>query len=1112
MMRNTLLALFVFAGTAFATESYSQTMKVTVVADNVSTGKVISEIEKQTDYLFVYNVNEVNLKRNVKVNAQNKSVAEVLNKVFEGTDIYYAMEGKNIMLMSKAKDGEAAQQANKVTGIVKDANGEPVIGANVMVKGQSIGTITDIDGRFVLDAPKDAVLQITYIGYVSQEVKVSGKKELNIMLKEDTETLDEVVVVGYGVQKKSDVTGAALRVGEKELKARPVNNALEALQGKAAGVDITSSERPGTMGEISIRGVRSLTASNSPLYVVDGIPLMSGGIDYLNPSDIESIDILKDASATAIYGSRGANGVVLVTTKQGKSGKMTLNYSGAVTAENLQDNIEMMDSEEYIDFRRWAYYYSNPVVYPRADQPTKENDYKIFNGAVDPYAWANIEKGWENGTWDGSKVITTDWINMVKQTGITHQHTLSGSGGSEKMKGYFSFGYLNNKGTIKGQGYTRYTAKVAFDATPLKWFSLGGNINATYSIQEYGQSGTGANINAANSDLYYSARTQFPYAVPYDFEGNLIETPGGDPGVLNIVNEWEYSQDQRITLRTLGSFYAQVDFGKIYSKLDGLRYRMNFGPDFSNYRQGVYLDSKSVTRLGSSYAALNRSQDLSYTLDNLLFYNKNIQKHSFGLTMLQSMTKYINEGMGLSATNIPYSSQKWDALTNTNVPLLDSWNSSLTKRQLLSYMARLNYSYAEKYLFTVSGRWDGASQLSEGNKWSFFPSAALGWRIEQEPFMTGLSDVISQLKLRLGVGVTGNSAINPYVTKGALGSLYYPTGSTLISGTSPSSTMANQDLGWERTLQYNLGLDYSLLRGRISGTIDFYKSKTTDLLMLMSIPTVTGYNNTYANIGETKNLGVDFTLNTVNIDSHNFRWTTDFSASYNKDEIVSLSNGKEDDINNKWFIGESIGVIYGYQSAGLWKEEDAEEMAKFNANGHNFKAGNVRPVDQNGDHKIDANNDRVIVGNTRPRWTLGMTNTLSFKGLEFSVFMFGRLGYYYACGGESEVGRFSQRKINYYNENNKNAEYQMPIYTTSIGDQYYESIDYRKASFIKVRNISLGYVLPKKILSKMGLSYLKIYGQIVNPGMLCSQIDFLDMDVRRSTWNRAFTFGLDITF
>ncbi len=1025
----------------------------------------------------------------------------------------FTMWQRVLFLMLLVAFSPMAMAQEKVSGNVSDVSGQPVIGASVVVKGTTTGTVTDLDGNFVIpNVKKNATLTISYIGYVTQEIAVNGRNRVTVVLQEDAQMMDEVVVVGYGVQKKSDVTGATLRIGDKELKSRPVTNALEAMQGKAAGVDITSNERPGTLGSINIRGVRSLTASNSPLYVVDNIPLMSGSIDYLNPSDIESIDILKDASATAIYGSRGANGVVIITTKQGKQGKLSLSYSGSVTAETLQDEIEMMNAEEYIDFRRWSYYYANPSLYPRADQPTKENDYKIFNGTVDPYAWANIEKGWASGTWDGSKVETTDWIGMVKQTGITHQHTLSGSGGTEKMNGYFSFGYLNNKGTIRGQGYTRYTAKASFDATPLKWFSLGGNLTAMYGVQEYGMSSTGANLNATHSDYYYSARSQFPYAVPYDDEGNRIEQPGGDSGVLNIAGEWNYSQDQRTTLRTFGSFHAQIDFGKLIEPLDGLRYRINFGPDFSNYRQGVYLDAQSVTRLGSSYASLNRSQNLSYTLDNLLYYNKSIGRHAFGVTLLQSMTKYKTEGMSISATNIPFSSQKWNALTNSNISALNSWSSNLTEQQLISYMARLNYNFSEKYLLTASGRWDGASQLAEGCKWSFFPSAALGWRIDQEDFMANISDVVTQLKLRLGVGVTGNAAVSAYVTKGAVGSYYYPSGSTLIAGTAPSTTMANQDLGWERTLQYNLGVDFSLLKGRISGVIDIYKSKTTDLLMLMTIPTVTGYTNTYANIGETKGQGVDLTLNTVNINGKDFKWTSDLTASYNNDEIVSLANGKEDDINNKWFIGESIGVIYGYQYGGIWKAEDAEEMAKFNANGNKFEVGNVRPVDQNGDYKIDANNDRVVIGNTRPRWTVGLTNTFSYKGLELSVFMFGRLGFWHACGGESETGRFSQRRINYYNENNTNSEYQKPIYTTATGDAYYECVDYRKASFIKVRNISLGYVFPKSLVGKWGINNLKVYGQIVNPGMLYSQIDFLDMDVQRSTWNRGYTVGVDITF
>ena len=811
VMKITALALFLFVGTAFATKSYSQTMKVTVVSDRISTGKVINEIEKQTDYLFVYDMNEVNLKRNVKVHAQDKPVAEVLNEVFEGTDIYYAMEGKNIMLMNKAKEKASEKQAddNKVTGSIKDMAGEPIIGANVTIKGQSIGTITDIDGRFIINAPANAILRITYIGYIPQEIKVENKRELKIILQEDTETLDEVVVVGYGVQKKSDVTGAMIRVNSDELNSRPAANAFEAMQGKAAGVDIVSNERPGEIGTINVRGVRSLSASNTPLYVVDGIPLMStSGIETLNPQDIESIDVLKDASATAIYGSRGANGVILVTTKQGKAGKMSLNYSGTMTIENLQDYSEMMNSAEYIEWRRWAYYYKEPNKYPRGDEPDKDSDYLIFNGAKDPYAWRNIEKGWAGGSWNASAVPTTDWADMVTQTGVTHEHTLSASGGTDKVQGYASIGYLDNEGTVKGQSYTRYTAKVSLNLDPTKWFKMGLNVNGTFSEQQYGSSAkaVGQMISDRPSNLYAASTSLYPYAVPFDDEGNRIDYPGGDDKVKTIVNEWNYSENERRMFRAIGSLYAQLNLGEIFSPLKGLRYRFNFGPDFRSYRNGSFADANSVSREGTNRASLTNQSDFSWTLDNLIYYDKEIGKHSLGVTLLQSATKYRYEESSMAALNIPLASAKWNALSKANISALDDWGSDLVEKQLLSYMFRLNYDYNSRYLLTVSGRWDGASQLAKGNKWAFFPSAALGWRLDQEGFLQDVS-WLNQLKLRVGVGVTGNSAIDPYQTKGAVVPIYYPYGDSSTSGfvasdpvaTGGTVAMANKDLTWEKT-------------------------------------------------------------------------------------------------------------------------------------------------------------------------------------------------------------------------------------------------------------------------------------------------------------------------
>lgn len=1010
----------------------------------------------------------------------------------------------------------------EVTGNVTDDTGQPLPGATVLVKGTTKGTVTNMDGNYsILNVPNDATLVFSFVGMLTQEINVGNQTTINISLETDAIGIQEVVAIGYGVQKKSDVTGATVRVSAEELTSRPVNNAIEAMQGKAAGVDITSNERPGTIGGITIRGVRSLTASNTPLYVVDGIPLVTtvidagdnssnqvtlGGIDNLNPNDIESIDILKDASATAIYGSRGANGVVIITTKKGTAGKLTLNFDSSVTTEKIHEFSPLLNAGDFVEYRRWAKYYNGEST-ARGDQPTQENDVAIFPG--DDVAFANIMKGWAGGTWDGSKLTSTDWTDFVTRTGITTQNTLSASGGTEKMNAYGSFGYTDNKGVVKGQSYKRYNASVSFDVKPTDWFSFGGSLNSSYSMQEYGQSTEGNVGVSVRSGLYESARTIFQYALPFDNDGNRIDYPGGDIAVKTIIDEDKLSQDQRVTLRAFGSFYGQFDFGAIIPVLEGLRLRTNFGPDIETWRDGIFLDANSVIRNGSAYASLEKRKRLSYTLDNLLYYNKTIEKHDFGLTLLQSQTKYEGESSFMSADNIPFSSQKWNAFNA--VSSLKEWNSGIVNQSLLSYMARLNYGFDNKYLLTVSGRYDGASQLAEGNKWSFFPSAALGWRMDREAFMADVS-WINQLKLRLGVGATGNAAINPYSTKGRLNSLFYPFGSSSTAGQENAETLANQDLGWEKTTQYNLGLDFSIFNSRIYGNLDIYSSHTTDLLLRKLIPTVTGFKNTFANIGETKSKGFDLTLNTANIKTSDFEWTTNFNFSYQDNEIVSLANGKEDDLVNEWFIGESQNIIYDYESNGVWQEADAAEMAKFNANGHTFTAGNVRPVDQNGDYIIDANNDRVVIDSEIPKYIVGMTNTFDYKGFELSIFLYGRLGYTYDAGGEGLVGRYNQRDVDYWTEVDTKSDYQKPIYSAGYGDQYYGSLGFESGSFVKIRNISLGYNLPDNIANKLGASKLRIYIQATNPCFVFNKVPWIDLDVRYHASNRGFVTGISLQF
>ena len=1034
--------------------------------------------------------------------------------------------------------GSMFAQKHVVTGTVVDQNGEPMVAVTVMEKGTSNGTITNFDGVFSLSVANNATLSVSFVGFKTQETSTTGKSNVRIVLREDNEQLDEIVVVGYGTMKKSDLTGAITRVGEKELQSRPVNNAFEALQGKAAGVDITTNERPGQIGSIRIRGERSLNGGNTPLYVVDGVPLMSAsGIETLNPRDIESIDILKDASATAIYGSRGANGVVIVTTKQGQSGKMAIDYTGTLTVSNIIDRSPSMSAADFIQFSRWAKHNADPSAYADPMKPTQAEDAALFGetASLDPTFYNNVMNGWSGNTWDASKVKNTNWTDYVTQTALSQEHTLAVSGGTDKMKAYASFGYLNNKGTQKGQWYERYTGKVNVNIQPTKWFTLQASINGTWSEMDYGMSTFQGRSGSVPDAIYGTAKTIFNYALPYDENGDRIINPGGQSTVYNIMEEWNHSTQKSQSFRALGNFSGIIDFGEILEPLKGLRYKLAFGPDFRHWREGAYVDGFSTHKInsngteGNNYSRLQNRRDFSWTLDNMIMFDRTFaEKHKVGVTLLQTASKWNIENSSMSANKIEKDSYLWNAFNTVDVTNSDqavSIGSGLVERQLESYMIRLNYGFNERYLITASGRWDGASQLADGHKWDFFPSTALAWRASEEEFIKNI-DWISNLKVRLGVGVTGNAAVSPYETKGDITSIFLPfNGMGNVIGyttnepyyTNSQLAMANPELGWEKTTQWNLGLDFGFLNSRIWGSLEFYWSRTNDVIMQTNIPTLTGFPFTYANVGKTKNHGVEITLNALPVKlSNGFKWETSFNAAYQKDEIVELAYGKNDMPDNSLFIGESLSVFYGFGNKGIWQDtaEDKAEMAKWAEKGYNFRPGNVRPEDVNGDYEMTIE-DRKVLGNRNPKWTLGWTNTFSFKGIELGISMFGRLGYMFSTGGEPLTATANQREVDYWTPYNTGAEYQMPIYaqsTSGSGDNYSSLLGFKKASFIKVRNISLGYNLPKNIIKPIGLTHVKAYAQVINPFSLKQSIDGFDLDTGRTYFNRSFVFGLEVGF
>ena len=1034
--------------------------------------------------------------------------------------------------------GSMFAQKHVVTGTVVDQNGEPMVAVTVMEKGTSNGTITNFDGVFSLSVANNATLSVSFVGFKTQETSTTGKSNVRIVLREDNEQLDEIVVVGYGTMKKSDLTGAITRVGEKELQSRPVNNAFEALQGKAAGVDITTNERPGQIGSIRIRGERSLNGGNTPLYVVDGVPLMSAsGIETLNPRDIESIDILKDASATAIYGSRGANGVVIVTTKQGQSGKMAIDYTGTLTVSNIIDRSPSMSAADFIQFSRWAKHNADPSAYADPMKPTQAEDAALFGetASLDPTFYNNVMNGWSGNTWDASKVKNTNWTDYVTQTALSQEHTLAVSGGTDKMKAYASFGYLNNKGTQKGQWYERYTGKVNVNIQPTKWFTLQASINGTWSEMDYGMSTFQGRSGSVPDAIYGTAKTIFNYALPYDENGDRIINPGGQSTVYNIMEEWNHSTQKSQSFRALGNFSGTIDFGEILEPLKGLRYKLAFGPDFRHWREGAYVDGFSTHKInsngteGNNYSRLQNRRDFSWTLDNMIMFDRTFaEKHKVGVTLLQTASKWNIENSSMSANKIEKDSYLWNAFNTVDVTNSDqavSIGSGLVERQLESYMIRLNYGFNERYLITASGRWDGASQLADGHKWDFFPSTALAWRASEEEFIKNI-DWISNLKVRLGVGVTGNAAVSPYETKGDITSIFLPfNGMGNVIGyttnepyyTNSQLAMANPELGWEKTTQWNLGLDFGFLNSRIWGSLEFYWSRTNDVIMQTNIPTLTGFPFTYANVGKTKNHGVEITLNALPVKlSNGFKWETSFNAAYQKDEIVELAYGKNDMPDNSLFIGESLSVFYGFGNKGIWQDtaEDKAEMAKWAEKGYNFRPGNVRPEDVNGDYEMTIE-DRKVLGNRNPKWTLGWTNPFSFKGIELGISMFGRLGYMFSTGGEPLTATANQREVDYWTPYNTGAEYQMPIYaqsTSGSGDNYSSLLGFKKASFIKVRNISLGYNLPKNIIKPIGLTHVKAYAQVINPFSLKQSIDGFDLDTGRTYFNRSFVFGLEVGF
>ena len=981
-----------------------------------------------------------------------------------------------------------AQEVGTVSGRVTSATGgQPIPGVAVVLLGTTRATVTDSSGRFTLGGLAAGVRRIEArrIGFLSadQAVTIQAGRTTTVAFSLVTSPiqLEALRVVGYGVQEARTVTGAVSTVSSEAIRQIPTPDPAKAIQGRIAGVEVVASNNePGSPMQVRIRGVRSLTASNEPLYVVDGIPI-AGAIQDLNPAMIESIDVLKDASATAIYGSRGANGVILVTTRKGpQDGGNHSQYSldAYVGRQDAVQVMQMMNAQQYTQMMQDGARYNNGSL--NGDTSLV----KVLAGQSFVDGTPKKLYAFENG-------LETDWLNTVLEDSYQRsaQGTLLGSTGDTRYSA--SGNYFDEGGLIPGQGYKRGAGSASIDHTTSR-LHVGVSASLSRIYQDIGEGG-GA--------FGYAAAMQ-PYGVPFNYTnpdsaGLYDPRPDDDQLNINPLLENRSFVRQRTTNRIFGSAFSD------FKIMDGLRWRVNFGPDFTNVDEGCFNNpwthgpcsnpgANSQNQGAPPQAFKRNSYDFTYTLDNLLQLDRDIgASQHVQATALYSIQRDQANRDSIYASNLPYNTQLWYDLGSG---LAGQQLSNFSEWSLRSYMGRINYTLFDRYTLSVVGRADGSSRLAPGHKWAFFPSVGLAWQLGDEAFFKRFS-AINTLKLRASYGTTGNTAIAPYATQGLLTPRIYNFGATNVRGYRPGA-IPNPDLSWEKTDQADLGVEYAVLGNRVSGTVDVYRANMHDLLLNQALPATSGFTSTLRNVGSTRNTGLELGLSTVNLDDwHGLRWQTDVQWNRQRNEIVALQSGTTQNLLNVWFVGQPINlcvpngpcdaqhrVFYDYKSQGVWQYADTVLMNQLNANGSTFKVGQPRVADLNGDGKIDVN-DRTIIGTSYPKWTGSLSNRLSYKGWDFSSLITVKWKYTFIDGTPRGMnGRNGNIVMDYWmpeHPTNANAAPQVP---NSGGSwQYQNTLLYRDGSHWRIRNLTLGYTAGSRLSGHLGAESVRLYVTAQDP-------------------------------
>ena len=1068
--------------------SQEASAQITFSVKNQTIRQTIRVIEKKADYSFFYTDKLPGLDQKISLTVSNESIDAVLEKVFKGSSISYKIEsGKQVVLTLKSEQN-APQKGDKktITGVVADRRGEPLIGVTVRVEGENIGTATDIDGRFSLEAPVGAKISFSYIGYVSQSHTVNKQNIYNVSLSEDSQVLEEVVVVGYGFMKRKDITTAVSVVSTADIEERPIMTAAQAIQGKAAGIQVVQpSGMPGSGVTIRVRGATSVQASNEPLYVVDGLP--SDDISNISPNDIESMQILKDASSAAIYGARAANGVVLITTKRGKIGAPQVKMSAYVGFSKLGKKIDALNTEQYKDLMK---------------------DLKAVSDVA-----PNIPE---------SETRYVDWTDLFFGTGVNQNYQLSVANGTEKLQYFVSGGYSDEQGIVEKAHFNRYNFRANLDSEQTKWLKMA--LNFAYShtggqwVNESRSSlRAGSILSVVNTPPFMQKRN------PYD--PNEYDEQAYGARILNPLAA-NAADSNTNTDHINGSLGFTVDI------LKGLKFKTTFGIELTNEHWDYYLDpiSTSDGRGTKGRVEESFSRNFEWLFENLLTYDCSFNKHNLSILGGATQQRAQYNGSWMAGFDLAESYPDIHSISAANQLDKDACGSSASAWTLASFLGRVAYNYDSRYLLTVNFRADGSSRFAPGHRWGTFPSVSAAWRISQESWFPK-NDVVNDLKIRVGYGVTGSQAsVGNYSYLASYNTSVYPFGTTSGNQTAlVSSTLANPYIHWEEVAQTNIGFDASLFNSRIVFSLDAYLKETRDMLVKASIPITSGFEDTtttYTNAGKVRNQGLEMSLHTINLTGE-LGWETNVTATYNKNKIKDLNSAVPyyiNQINNSYVTmlakDYPINAFYGYVTDGLFQNQ-AEVDAHAVQPG--AEPGDIRFRDLNNDGVIN-DSDRTVIGNPNPSWFFSMNNNLSYKGFELSVFLQGVAGNkIYNANNIDNVGMaaaYNQTTDVLNRWRGEGTSYSMPRavfgdpnQNCRVSDRFVED-----GSYLRVKNITLSYTFPKQWLQKLQIENARLSLSCENVATITGysgfdpEVDINGIDLSRYPISRTFSVGLNFNF